>query len=352
MNWDVDQWLLLLPNPRTLEARTLLREIDHWLLLSTADHDGVVSSYRILKGLADSVRPRLTLAVLDAEDDGEAGRVYQKLSGVSQQFLQWPLDAEPPVQSADSVGEHLVLFYRPTRDKAQLATAPQWSIVSEFIAAAKAAQQAAQNEAQPMSNDTQGATIIDTNSRQLLADVVIPTAAPTASAAAEPATPVKTAAPAAPIASAISEPLNPIDDVIDLPGDDASGQSILAAVLRKAGNALVECPLRPPMCVEARLAVCRDRGMVLLIAACQGLGDLRIISQAYRWLTENRELIGMALPQFAIDSKKTPRLQLLVDRADLSADALHPMLQSEHVTIQAYRKLRWGQKLGVFLEAA
>lgn len=143
-----------------------------------------------------------------------------------------------------------------------------------------------------------------------------------------------------------------IEDVIDLPGHDASGQTILEAVLKNAAGTLVECPLRPPMCVEARLAVSRDRGIVLLVAARQGLSDLKSVSQAYRWLMENRELICMALPQFAIDAKQTPRLRLLVDRADLSADALHPMLQSEQVTIQSYRKLRWGQKLGVFLEAA
>jgi hypothetical protein len=60
----------------------------------------------------------------------------------------------------------------------------------------------------------------------------------------------------------------------------------------------------------------------------------------------------MALPQFAIDSAQTPGLRLLVDRADLTADVLQPMLQSQHITVQAYRKLRWGEKRGVFLEAA
>ena len=41
-----------------------------------------------------------------------------------------------------------------------------------------------------------------------------------------------------------------------------------------------------------------------------------------------------------------------VDRADLAADTLQTMLASEHVSIQAYRKIRWGERLGVFLEAA
>ena len=81
MNWDVDRWLLLVPNPRTPEAQRC-RAVNHWVLLSTPDHDGVVSSYRMLKGLAESFRPRLSLALLDAVDATETDRVYRKLSGV------------------------------------------------------------------------------------------------------------------------------------------------------------------------------------------------------------------------------------------------------------------------------
>ena len=351
MNWDVEQWLVLLPDPRTPEARALLREIDHWVLLSTCDHDGVVSSYRMLKGLAGAEKPRLTLSVLNAEDDAQGERVHQKLSSVCQQFLDWPLEAETRVQSADAVSEHLVLLYRPTRDKAQLATAPQWGVVAEFLAAGKEAARKAQAAEETMTSRSEDSAL--KQERQLVADVIVPTepaaAAPTA------VEPIQAAVvpPSAPATTTPSSMLNDaIDDVIDLPGQDVSGRSILDAVLRKAGGTLIECPLRPPMCVESRLAVGRDRGLVLLVAASQGLGDLRSVSQAYRWLVENRELIGMALPQFAIDVRHMPRLQLLVDRGDLTADALHPMLQSEHVTIRAYRKLRWGERLGVFLEAA
>src|SRR5450432_2597504 len=39
--WDVDRWLLLLPSTRAPEARSLLREVGHWTLLTTCDHDGV-----------------------------------------------------------------------------------------------------------------------------------------------------------------------------------------------------------------------------------------------------------------------------------------------------------------------
>jgi hypothetical protein len=54
----------------------------------------------------------------------------------------------------------------------------------------------------------------------------------------------------------------------------------------------------------------------------------------------------------SIDATMPPRLRLMVDHADLSAEILQPMLQSNRVTVQAYRRLRWGQKTGLLLEAA
>ena len=363
MNWDIDEWVLLLPNPRTPESMALLRQVDQWVLLSTCDHDGVVSSYRMLKALAGEQKPRLSLALLDHPPEEVAGRVFQKLSGVCQQFLQWPIEPETSVQSAPGVSEHLVLLYRPTRDKAQMASSPQFAAVGEFLAAGKAAESsAAKAPADPAS--PQMATDDD---RQLLADVIVPNElAPTAPGSPDSAAPPRASAPVAPAAMPVTMPLEAtpapaapsppaaagFDDVIDLPGHDASGESILAAVLHRCGGDLAECPVRPPMTVAARLAVARDRGLVLLAVASQGLAELRAIGQAYRWLTENRELIAMALPQFAINPQTAPRLRLLVDRADLSADGLQPMLQSGNVTLQPYRKLRWGEKLGVFLEAA
>src|SRR5688572_22075898 len=142
LGWDVDRWLLLCPNPRVPEARTLLRDVNHWVLLSTCDHDGVVACYRTLKGLAEQkheMRPRLSLALLDASDDDAAERVFGKLAGVCKQFLDWPLTCEGSVAAAaHHVAEHLVMCCRPTRDKGQIGNAPQWQVVSDFLARAKA----------------------------------------------------------------------------------------------------------------------------------------------------------------------------------------------------------------------
>lgn len=363
LNWDVEHWLLLLPNPRTPEAKSLLREVDHWVLLSTCDHDGVVSSYRMLKGLADNHRPLLTLALLDGEGEAEVTRVFQKLSSVCQQFLDWPLDFESAVRPCPDVGEHLVLFYRPNRDKAQLATASQWTVVTDFLAAGKAAHDAAARAQLAAAAAAHDEPVVRVAQPQTVAQEIpmvaspvapIPQTAPSTTEQVAPA-PAPAAKHAASFAMPQAAPVSTatdFDDVIDLPGADVSGRSILEAVLKKSASDLIECPVRPPMCLEARLAVSRDRALVLLAVANQGLHELQFIGQAYRWLKENRQLIGMALPQFNIDPTQLPGLRLLVDRADLTADILQPMLQSDHITVQAYRKLRWGERRGVFLEAA
>ncbi|MDB5301551.1 MAG: hypothetical protein JWO87_3214 [Phycisphaerales bacterium] len=374
MNCDVDRWLLLVPSPRTPEAKALLRAVGHWVLLSTCDHDGVVSSYRLLKGLAESYRPRLTLALLDGTDEPEMEKVCRKLSGVCQQFLDWPVEAEAPVRQSPDVTETLVLCCRPTRDKGQLGSAPQWDIVADFLASLNAGQQAAMS----------GATMEETTELESQPE---PTRRPARPAeprrsAAEIAAPIPAAIPvmqemkpkiavpvmapapqpvAAPVMAEAAKPAtaegpalarDTAVDVLDLPGPDASAESILTAILQQTRGDLIECPVRAPMCGEARLAVARDRSVVLLAVARTGLSELRSIGLAYRWLSENRALIGMAVPQFAIDTTQAPRLRLLVDHADVAADVLQPMLQSDHVTVQAYRKLRWGGKTGLFLEAA
>jgi hypothetical protein len=335
--WDVDRWLLLLPSPRAHEARTLLREIDHWTLLSTCDHDGVVGCYRTLKGLADLNRPRISLALLDAHDAGEAERVFAKLSSVTQQFLSWPLEHEAPVRRPHDVAEHLVICCRATRDKAQLATAPQWHIVSDFLARSRANPTPAHHEPREAPMPSKPASFDPTPiPKQVVADVVIPDAAP---------------AVVAPVAAVAMAQSDSVSDVIDLPEGQTNPVAIISAVLRGGSN-LVETPIKPPMCPDASVAVGRDHRLTLVAVARQGLSDLRAIGRSYQWLNENRALVAMAVPQFAIDAHQMPRLELLVDQADLTAEILQPMLQSSNVTVVAYRKLRWAGRTGLLLNAA
>jgi hypothetical protein len=339
---DIDQWILLLPNPRTPEALALLRQVGHWVLLSTCDHDGVVSCYRAIKGLADTHRPRLTLALLNPSDEIEAGRVYRKIASVCEQFLHWNMEAESAVQPVTDIAEHLVLQCRPNRDKSAVALAPQWQIVADFLSRAKTAD--------PTPRQT--VTVEAAEESQLQDKTEPPAPLRLVTESDKPRIP-KPRIPA-PAPAELVQPTAENDDseVTDLPIADSTEAAILAAVLRKPSMGLVECPVRPPMCQQAVMAVNRDRRLVILAVARQGLSELRSIAQAYRWAIENRPLLSMALPQFAIDTHALPCLRLLIDRADVSADLLQPMLEAGNVTVQTYRKLKWGGKTGLLLEAA
>jgi hypothetical protein len=319
--------------------------VHHWVLLSTCDHDGVVSCYRTLKGLVDLDRPRISLALLDAHDEFEAQRVFGKLSSVSQQFLSWPLEQEASVNRPADVQEHLVLCCRATRDKAQLATAPQWGLVADFLARSGASAAAPKETAMPLTHEIPEPAM----PRQAVADVVLPEQpAPQTyvSASASDAMRMESVAKPSPASPKV------IDDVIDLPEGAATPSAIVGAVLRGESNQLIECPVKPPMCPDATLAVSRDHRLTLVAVARQGLSDLRAIAQGYQWLIQNRGLVAMAVPQFSIDAHQLPRLELLIDQADLSAEILQPLLQSGNVTVMAYRKLRWAGRTGLLLNAA
>jgi hypothetical protein len=308
--YDVDRWLICLPNTRTPETRELLRAAPHWVMLTNADHEGVVATYRALKGLAELGRRRMSLVVLDARDEVHADGVFRKLDAVSQQFLHSGFEAGSMLRPVTNVTEHALLMCR-TGEQAAPAQSFQWRII-----------------------------------RDLMSHAVGPTLQPKS----EQPEAMKLNLPENPKMPAIDSSM---PEVIDLPGD-AGERSILDAVIRQGGadGRWVTCPIHPPMCPEALLAVGRDQRLMLLAVAGRGLGQLLSIGQAHRWMSENGELIRMALPQLAIDAMLTPAVTLLVDHNDLSADVLQPLLQTGTVTVQAYRKVKWGAKTGLLLEAA
>jgi hypothetical protein len=339
--WDIDRWVLLLTNPRLPEARSLLRKVDHWVLLSTCDHDGVVSCYRAIKGLSEMPRPRLTLALLNAADQVEAGKVYRKIASVCEQFLNWNMEAGPAVEPVEPVNQTLALTFSLPRDRAESALGPQWEVVEEFLSKAREGAQAQPSQMKIAPEDQDVPTPGDA-------------AEPAKQSRIEPqikhqANLMNTVTPANPTQAEIE---SADCDVSDLPSGEVTEAAVLAAVITKPASGLVECPIRPPACPQAALAVNRDRRLVLLAVARKGLGELRSIALAYRWVVENRPLLSMALPQFAIDAHAMPSLKLLVDRADAGADLLLPMNENGNVTVQTYRKLRWAGKTGLLLEAA
>ena len=344
MNWDVDRWLVVTMNLRTPEARGLLGSIDQWTLLSTCDHDGVVSSYRTLKGLSQGQRARLSLAVLESADAAETERVYRKLHNVCGQFLKWELHPEAEIDNSNQTVETQVLCYRPA-DEAHAADT--WGIVDNFLQSVKAELPPAvfaktvdtQEEVQAMRENYDPSD---------LNRAVAENAGPRLAGAASPHSAQGLGSIPFPVAGRNGDGHA---DVIDLPSDSGA-ESILGAILSQSRGELIECPLRAPMCESARLAITRERGMILLAVAREGLSELHAIGKAYHWISENRQLIAMAMPQFAIDPARMVQLRLLVDHADASAAVLHKIMQADHVSIQAYRKLRWGNKTGLFLEAA
>lgn len=335
LSWDVQRWLLVLPSARVPEARQLLRDTNHWLLLSTVDHDGVIACYRTLKGLTDlwpaeraDCKPKLSLALLDATDEAHAEKVSTKLVSVCQQFLNWPLETEAAVRGSQDVAEHLVLSCRPLHDKGQIASAPHWDILSNFIARSK------QQPQQPTAGQSE---------------------APARAVPSQEAPTMKPIMRSIPMHPQLQSQVESDDaqDVIDLPADTSdTTDAILSAILANANGNLIECPITPPMCPRARLAVTRDRRLTMLAVARQGLADLHSIGLAYQWLQQNHALIAMAVPQLAINANQPPHLSLLINQSDSTAQTIQPMLQGENVTVQTYRKLRWGGKTGLLLEAA
>jgi hypothetical protein len=415
LNVDVDRWLVALPAPRTPESKALARECEHWALLATCDHDGVVAAYRTLKGWAELYEPgmRLSVSAVDAAGDAEAARVYQKLAGVCLQFLDIELEAEPAVRYAAGVAEHPVMNCRVARDKAQLASAPHWTVVSAFLARDRREETPMHMSAMPAATAIDPAPVPTATAPMTIAPAaavaavpVTPAAAsaamptPAAEAAPEPAihrvefaaepmpeatapvmgprlagsqpaasapadaapataSSIPVSAPAAmplPIMSMMPAPAAPaMDEVIDLPGDLSDAAAILSAMMHRPECGMVECPLTPPGTAAGsplKLAISRDRTLTVVGIARRGLAELRAIGLAYRWASENLSLISMAMPQFAIDTNRPPAVLLMVDQADSSAEVLRPMLGVGHVTIRAYRTLRWGGRTGLLLEAA
>ena len=269
--------------------------------------------------------PRLSLATLDAENDSASSNAYQRISSVCRQFLDWHVENESTVARLGNVSEHIAMWSCVTRNKAQLANAPQWQVVADFLAKAKKSPERA-------------ALASPTNSQPIQPQTI-----------RQPEPVIENHPEEAIIAPKIAA--SDSSEVIDLPDAQANPASIVHAILHGSGD-LVECPVKPPMCPEASLAVSRDRRLILIAVARQGLNDLRQIGRAYQWLIENRALVAMAVPQISIDAHQLPIVRLLVDHADMTADLLQPIVQSGSVLVQAYRKLHWAGKTGLLLEAA
>jgi len=378
LNHDVDRWLLVMPDPRRVEARAMLRMVDDWVLLSTCDHDGVVSGYRTLKGLAEGPKAPLSIALLQAQSLASAEKVFTKLAGVCRQFLDWDVEHETPVIQGENSSPissiHTVLWCRSTRDKAQLASAPQWRVVQSFLEVEpdESAQSAHFGTPTDIAGNEDNAwTATPEPTASVKSDYGRPSHLGAVGSSRGPVadksdrstfneTPAMRITPSTEShssnglqskggSSQVSMQSMPADEghVVELP----AGVSVLSAVLNQGGS-LLAMPIGVPMCPGSVVALDRDRSLVLVTQAGAGLSGLGAVAAGMKWLEDSRHLIAMAMPQLSVDASISPRVHLLIDHADRSADGIKPLLGNSRITVQTYRKLRWGDRTGLLLEAA
>lgn len=336
LNVDVDQWIVHLVTLRPPQARGILKQVRHWTLLCGCDHDSVVAAYRAFKGLADLPHGQVEMAVFDAPDDNDAERVFNKLTGVCRQFLGCSPSDFVRVVPADDVAEHTILDGQDTSP----AGGVHWQVAMGFLSRAAAP---AENETvEHLLREGHGPGPASVAEPRQEAFVDTPAKAPSAQ-------------PTMQLVGGdglLAEASDDAPEVLDLPPGADTPHGVLSAVLSHRVRGLVECSIRPPAYPESRLAVDRQRRLILFAVAHRGLSELGLIGRAWQWLIENRNLVAMALPQLNIDASAQPQLRLLVEYSDLQADVLQPMLSREAVTVESYRKLRWGGRTGVLLEAA
>ncbi len=317
-------------------------------MLTTADHEGVVGGYRVLKGLVDAgvpgeATPRVQLALPSSVETSEAKKASRKLADVCRQFLDLDLldDDLPTATHAGDWQAHEALVGRwPSAAAAREAVA----LLETHLLTN-----------QPAMTDSPFASLADLAeepSQPVFDEAIPPIARPTPTRqppAAEPMriVPQDEPAPAPmPIEPAVATSNGGADEVFEL----AAGQSLADAALARDGQ-FAATPIVPPMLPDGRVAVARDGTLVLLAPAATGLTNLSAIARAAAWLGENRQLLGMALGQFRLNDT-LPQTQLLVDHADAGAAALQALIGTGRVTIRVCRRLSWGGRVGLLLDAA
>ncbi len=347
LNHDVDRWLLVLSDQRRVESRQMMRRVDDWTLLATCDHDGIVSGYRTLKGLAEGEKLPLTIAMVDAPSEAQAQKSFAKLSSVCRQFLDWDVLHDPLVPDVEHAQVHTILWCHAHRDKGQLANAPQWRVVQEFLELSPNADA----DAAHYGNESVGAAVanqpmsIPTIAQPMTELPKVAESPKSNESIEEPA--MHHPIPIKPLVDSMPAFSDELGEVIDLP----EGASILAAVL-KSGTQLLATPITAPMCAGATVTVGRDRGLVLVAQAGSGLSGMESIAAAVAWLDASKQLIAMAMPQLSIDASVPTKVQLLIDHNDRAAEGIRPLLGNSRITIRSYRKLRWAGRTGLLLDAA
>ncbi|MGA2232012.1 MAG: hypothetical protein ABSH22_14035, partial [Tepidisphaeraceae bacterium] len=310
MSWDIQHWLVFLPNPRSNAAPELLAQIDQWTLLVTAADDTIVGGYRALKGLlTDSARPSISVAVAGAEDDAQADLIHRKLDRATRQFLDVSLLNQGRVTSAPDAQTHVALCCRCTDG----VTQEHWNAVTAWTISSSAAPDAQPGDSTATvsvdSVEPPAATAVESPAMSAVESPAASTIEPPVVSNVEP---IVTESIPEPIPMKLIQPTPSkssasFDEILDLSGS-ADSADILSAILKHHTD-WIAAPVAPPAHESAKIAVERE-GRLILVAVADGLYELPAISRAYTWLTENRPLLRMAFPQLSIDAAAMPRLTL------------------------------------------
>ncbi len=403
LSWDMGQWLVVITPARGPEYQRLTALVRQWKLLCTCDHDGIVSGYRTLKGMTQAGRHRLSLALLDAENPVQAGRVHRKLAGVCAQFLDCALEADEPVAPAQAKALR-VMRCRPASGEPNGAC----NALRQLLEQAAAAQDAALPT--PPADDAAAATLDPAEEKHLQSAERLIAPPP----AARPPAPRRNAeqreeeqyadaprddaprddaprddapraaaqhAEARTIASRqqpedLSSDRNPMPaptaprrladaaavsitnaeqpemeaTILELPAGATARQAILEAALQHWASELTDSGLTPPGCPSIRLTISRRRQWVL-VALVPDTGWQQL-AEAVRWINDNRKLLTLALPHFSIAAAAAVQLRLLAAHGGHDAAQLQPLLQAGMVQWHTYRTVRWGNLRGLLVEQA
>ena len=285
LNCDVRCWVIA-----AADAIPFIQNRADVVMLACCDQQGIIESYRALKAM-DHHRPaKLSLALVKARDLASSQQMHARLASAAKQFLGCEVSLEGTVLPSNEIHEHAVI--------ALTASPAVTSTVANFF----------QNQ--------------DPSARvETSPPFQIPPAPPE----------IKQ-----PFAPAISPD---IPQIFDLSTDTRAG--VFSAVIQSR-TGLLETPLHPPRDVEIKVAVDRDRRVVLI----GFIEDLADIARAKQWATENAKLLSMALPQINLDVNRAPQVLLIADKVDSPGN----LFSRDDVVVLCYRKVRWGDRVGVLIE--
>jgi len=131
--YDVDRWLICLPNARTTESRELFGPRRIGVMLTTADHEGVVATYRALKGLSELGRRRVSAGGSGCPRRSACRCGISQAGRGERQFLHCGLETGSLLRPASDVSEQAVLHCHQNGQKPICEPGLHWRIIRDLM---------------------------------------------------------------------------------------------------------------------------------------------------------------------------------------------------------------------------